>query len=64
MNTKPCEHEWVTSTFELGPHCATCNEPLVSLFHTISRNTLAGALLYAMRHPERVGEHYQKIPTQ
>ena len=49
----PCAHEWVTSTRALGPHCADCKEPLVSLFDPTSRNTVAGALLYAMRqqHP-------------
>lgn len=47
--SKPCEHEWVTSTRETGPVCADCREPLVSLFSGLSRNTPAGALLYAMR---------------
>lgn len=60
----PCEHELVTSTFELGPHCAICKEPLVSLLHPLSRNTPAGALLYALRHTERLGEHHQKTPSQ
>lgn len=46
---KPCEHQWVTSTRETGPMCAECREPLVSLFCGLSRNTPAGALLYAMR---------------
>jgi hypothetical protein len=45
----PCAHEWVTSTCALGPHCADCKEPLVSLFDPTSRNTVAGALLCALR---------------
>ena len=44
-----CEHNIVTSTFEKGPHCYDCKEPLVSVLWTISRNTPAGAILYAMR---------------
>lgn len=45
-----CEHRWTTSTFERGPHCSDCKEPLVSMFWPISRNTPAGALLYALRN--------------
>lgn len=49
----PCDHTWVTSTRVLGPHCADCKEPLVSLFDPTPRNTVAGALLYAMRQQQR-----------
>ena len=44
-----CAHLHTTSTVALGPHCADCREPLVSMFSSISRNTLAGKVLYAMR---------------
>lgn len=47
--TRPCSHDWVTSTVKLGPHCADCKEPLAGLFRPISRNTPTGALIYAMR---------------
>lgn len=43
-----CQHRYTTSTIELGPHCADCKEPLVSMFMAISRNTPAGAILFAM----------------
>jgi len=43
-----CEHRFITSTFELGVHCSTCKEPLVGFFWPVSRNTLAGKLLYSM----------------
>lgn len=44
-----CEHNIVTATRELGPHCCDCSEPLVGIFNPISRNTPAGAILYAMK---------------
>ena len=50
---KPCQHDWLTSTVKLGPHCAECGEPLAGLFWPISRNTPAGALIYALRTKER-----------
>ena len=44
-----CEHNFTTSTFADGPHCADCKEPIVSMFNPVSRNTPAGAILYALR---------------
>lgn len=44
-----CQHLVTTSTFAKCPHCATCQEPLVSMFWPISRNTPEGAVLYALR---------------
>jgi hypothetical protein len=48
-----CEHNNVTSTVDKGPHCCDCKEPLVSMFIPISRNTPAGALMYALRQIPR-----------
>lgn len=45
-----CQHNSTSTTRELGPHCCDCGEPLVGMFWAISRNTPAGALLYAMRN--------------
>lgn len=45
-----CPHESMTSTFERGVYCCQCNEPLVGFFWPVSRNTPAGALLYALRN--------------
>ncbi|WP_157900137.1 hypothetical protein [Rhodoferax koreensis] len=46
---KVCHHHLMTSTREKGVYCCDCGEPLVGFFWPFSRNTLAGALLYAMR---------------
>lgn len=49
--TVVCIHDgYVSSTYERGPYCCECNEPLVGLFSNISRNTPAGALLWAMKN--------------
>lgn len=45
-----CPHESMTSTFERGVYCCQCKEPLVGFFWPVSRNTPAGALLYALRN--------------
>lgn len=58
QTAKTCTHDSLTSTFERGVHCCTCKEPLVSFFWPVSRNTPAGALLYAMyKQPIHQGDH-------
>ena len=44
-----CEHNFVTSTFALGPHCCDCRALLVGIFTPILRDTPAGAILWAMK---------------
>ena len=44
-----CQHDQMSSTFERGVYCCKCNEPLVGFFWPFSRNTAAGALIYALR---------------
>lgn len=49
--TSACAHDgYVSATHERGPYCCECNEPIVGFFTPISRNTLAGALLWAMKN--------------
>lgn len=55
-----CPHNEMTSTFERGPYCCKCNEPLVGFFWPISRNTPAGAMLWALRQmpaPKQEQQH-------
>jgi hypothetical protein len=61
--TDKCNHNRTTSTFEKGPHCAICGEPLVSMFSDISRNTLLGAILYEMRKEPNNGNK-AKAPSK
>jgi hypothetical protein len=48
-----CTHDSLTSTFERGVYCCACKEPLVGFFWPVSRNTPAGALLWALYNPEK-----------
>ena len=45
-----CQHEEITRTKERGVYCCKCNEPLVSFFWPVSRNTPAGQVLAALRN--------------
>lgn len=51
-----CEHIWVTSTRERGPHCCDCKAPLVGIFNPIRRDTPAGALMWAMKQASQTKE--------
>jgi hypothetical protein len=51
-----CPHNSITSTTALGPHCFNCKEPLAGFLWPISRNTPAGALIWAMRTAPTTGE--------
>lgn len=63
--TFACLHDgYVSSTYERGPYCCECNEPLVGLFSNISRNTPAGALLWAMKNSPSSIANEQAIAAQ
>ena len=44
-----CPHHIVTSTTQRGPYCCQCDAPLVGIFNPIRRDTVAGALMWAMK---------------
>ena len=58
MSTE-CSHDQMTSTFARGVYCCQCDEPLVGFFWPVSRNTPAGAMLYALRNqlPQKEQPH-------
>lgn len=54
-----CKHHIVTSTTQRGPYCCQCNVPLVGIFSPIRRDTVGGALMWAMKQvakPKTAGQ--------